>query len=122
MNERISSRPKANARSVKDRQCWEVTGGGKLYRTIDAAAKKEAWHMIMTRYIGPGELLSNIKTVRGMECDCYEEDVYGGGGSIVSVDCPIHSRHDGYFYRLHRRLWPQIKTDWERRGAKRPQE
>ena len=102
---------KIHTRNVKQRQCYEIVGGN-LYRTIDAAAKAEAWHIILGRYVYPGERLDRIVNLRGMTCDCGETD-NGYAAYWDTSQCEIHSRYDGYFARLHRRLWPLIVAKWQ---------
>lgn len=97
-------------RQLKRRECYQI--GGKLHRTMASAAKSEAWRMILERYVNHGEQLSSLASARGMSCDCGEETHYGGTFHS-SNDCLLHDRDDGYFARLHRRLWPMIVAKWE---------
>lgn len=97
-------------RELKLRECYQV--GGTLHRTMAAAAKSEAWRMILERYVTPGEKLSDLASARGMDCECGE-DTYYESTFYSSTCCMLHDRDDGYFARLHRRLWPMIVAKWE---------
>ena len=83
---------------LRTRSTYQV--GKKIYKSAYAAAKAEAWAMICKRY----GRLSEIKEFQGMECDCYQVERDYGNDYIIRLCCPIHSRADGYFSRLHKRL------------------
>lgn len=93
----------------KTRQAYELNG--RLYKTPEAAAKKEAWHFILTKY----PELERVKKVLDIECDCAENDETGEYGEAMYKHeyCPLHSRQSGYFKRLHRRLVAHILKTWQ---------
>jgi len=100
-----SPKEKIEIRPVKTRQVYAV--GNTFTRTLLAAAKKEAWRMILGRY---GEL----KEARphGLVCDCgYTDNGYAEFWDVSC--CYIHARYDGYFRRLHKRLTGIILKHWE---------
>lgn len=93
---------KVKRRNIKLRTLptWEV--GTKLYKTVRAAARSEAWAMICAKYCDQVTVikLSDVRGLHGMTCDCCETDYGETDGNI----CQIHCRQYGYFARLHKRL------------------
>lgn len=92
---------------LKVRSCFQL--GNTLYRTELSAAKKLAWGWILTKYAGdyynqPRDI-REITSLYGMECECFEGD---------SLYCPIHSRYNGYFKRLHNKCVYMILSSWKR--------
>ena len=103
---------KIHTRKVKQRQCYHIVGGsGKLFRTINAAAKSEAWRLIVVRY---GPALQDVKLLHGRDCGCSWGTENDESYPIwVTDECSIHGKKYGYFARLHRRLWPLIVAKWQ---------
>jgi hypothetical protein len=96
---------------IKERRAYEVKG--RLFKTPNAAAKKLAWHFILSKY---GDT-QKVTRVLGMECDCYEEDMHPCGLPMDtpytdSTCCLLHERQYGYFKRLHTRLTKRILAKW----------
>ena len=93
---------------IKQRQAYEING--RLYKTRGAAAKKLAWHLILTKYPD----IENVRALLGVECDCADEDEHSDYGVQYKHEaCQLHSRHDGYFKRLHGRLVDHILKTWK---------
>lgn len=82
--------------------------GNSLYRTKQAAAKKRAWNIILSKYLRPEndapKKLEDIKELYGMTCECYERDY---------SQCELHCTYNGYFKRLHTRLVNRILAIWD---------
>jgi hypothetical protein len=94
----VRGREKIQSRKIVLRQQPTYQVGKRLFHTALAAAKADAWAMILARYIDPlagPNRLEQIQEAGGSECDCD----YGN-----PVCCPLHSHEDGYFRRLHERL------------------
>lgn len=94
--------------SIKTRTAYQV--GVKLFKTIRSAARHEAWRLILDKYCYDYyedcntwriPKLSDIKHLRGMVCECSDES--------GSEACEIHSRYNGYFHRVHKRLSAAIE-------------
>ena len=101
-------------RTIKKRECYQV--GYTLYRTPRAAAKAQAWNLILTKYLTwPGTVnkLSEVKSVMKMECNCCA-DYFGEYSAEYGHEaCPLHDRYTGYFARLHKRLAGLILKSYE---------
>jgi hypothetical protein len=99
---------KMMARKVLKREAYQV--GSKLFRTKAAAAKSEAWRLIMEKYGWDDShfmpcMLSNVKHAAGNTCNC-DPDSYDY--------CPLHDRKSGYFKRLNTRLASLILEQWNK--------
>lgn len=106
---------------IKERKAYQV--GNRIYRTKRAAAKTQAWSAILNKYAGiefrentvKEKNLEDIKSLRGIDCDCAEEDYFDGEFHYYHADeCPLHDRQTGYFARLHRKMMDAILFEWER--------
>lgn len=102
---------KVKRRRVVRRTLPTYQVGTKLYKTVHAAARAEAWAMICGKYCNGfrATKLSDIRELHGMICDCCETD-YGEPEHNV---CPIHCRQYGYFAKLHTRLVRLIENSFE---------
>lgn len=90
---------KIKSREIVRRQQPTYQVGKRLFRTALAAAKADAWSMILARYLGDCNRLEQVKAAGSNECDCSYD-----GPMRDPMCCPLHSPHDGYFRRLHERL------------------
>ena len=99
---------KVKARSITMRQRPTYQVGKKLYRTLRAAARAEAWAMIAAKYCDgfKRRTLSDVSCVHGMTCECNSDE------RDYSC-CQIHDRHYGYFARVHKRLSALVEQSFK---------
>lgn len=97
-------REKLEVREVRERKSYQV--GDRIFKTKYAAAKYEAWRMILSRYSNEDSnyRLESVKELRGMVCGCYPPD-----GNMI---CELHSKDIGYFSKLRKRLSKSILYLW----------
>ena len=96
--------------TIKARPAYQMNGN--LYRTKPAAAKKAAWGMILAKY----PEMDEGNRVLWYECECADHHPTGDYGRQEGWKfeiCELHSRYDGYFRRLHKRLTRCILAKWE---------
>ena len=99
MGEGMKNKVNARPITMRTRPTYQV--GSRLYKTLRAAARAEAWAMIFAKYAAP--LLSDVTELRGMTCECNNEE------ADYSC-CPIHNRQYGYFSTVHKRLSAMIEN------------
>jgi hypothetical protein len=100
-----------NLRIIKPRHAYQV--GNRLFRTVQAAARFEAWRLILDKYLATLDgtaRLSKVKSARGLICLC--DLGYIGEDQPDYNDCPLHDRRTGYFARLHLRLSRNIERQY----------
>jgi hypothetical protein len=105
-------RPNAFSTAPIVRKCYQY--GGEIYRTPQAALKAAAWSMIQKKY-GLFNAIDEVKRVLNMECDCLEKHPtgdYGQQEGFLWEICQLHSRDDGYFKRLHLRLYKALLSKY----------
>ena len=102
---------KVKRRNIKFRTLPTYQVGTKLYKTLRAAARAEAWAIICGKYCNGFSVtkLSDVRNLHGMTCDCHDTDY----GETDGNTCDIHCRHYGYFAKLHARLVRLIEKDYE---------
>lgn len=113
----MSDRFNISVRPVKERKAWQV--GGKLYKTQLAAAKAEAWSLLLTdvfivHHQADTFRLSGVKKYtdengNSLECEC------NSGVSRVQETpngCPLHDRFNGLFRRMHASLTRTVLEAW----------
>jgi hypothetical protein len=89
----------SSPRTPKKRDAYMV--GGKIFRTPTAAARTEAWRMIISKY-GTSQNISEVQKIMKYNCECFED----------SYLCPIHDRQTGYFKRLNIKLARALVYKW----------
>jgi len=93
---------------VKERIAYQV--GKRIFPTKRAAAKAQAWNLILRKY---GEI-GYITKVLSFECDCLGEHEFMDWGIMLRHECcPLHNRYSGYFARLHKKLIFSILKKWD---------